>query len=214
MRVTRAYLASLGTTGLLLLAAFAVLIAASALIAFNGWPGDEAPEQATPVLVDPGRDTLAGGGPGDVAAEAAEVADDVALLTPSAPGEGGSGDGDGQTPGPGGPPGGGAPDRTREGPGPAPDAPQQPTDSPPGGGGQPEPEDRGGIELPGGGTLLPQGDVSLTDGLADGLESTTSFLGDETVEPISAGLGSLVTDTGEALTDLVRGLDGTGAARP
>jgi hypothetical protein len=39
MRITRAYIAGIGTTGSLVAAAAAVFLVASAVIAFNGWPG-------------------------------------------------------------------------------------------------------------------------------------------------------------------------------
>lgn len=208
----RAYLASLGTTGLLVLSAFAILIAASALLAFNGWPGGGAPDRATPVLIDPGRGTAANGGPVEVAAEAAEAADDVAALPDATP-DGGSTPGGGTPGGPGGGTPGGDGDGSPDG-----GTPDTPTDgTPPGGGGggdtpPTQPPDRGGIPLPGGGTLLPNGDVSLTDGLADGVESATDFLGDDALSQLSPELGQAVTDTGQVLTDIVRGLDGTSAS--
>jgi hypothetical protein len=213
MHATRAYLASLGTTGLLVLAAFAILITASALLAFNGWPGDEATDRATPVLIDPGRDLAPGPGPAQVAAEAAESADDVALVTEPAGGDDGAGPGDD---GSGGPDGDGPGDGSPDDPGPDPDddTPDTPADpSPPGGTTQPPPPDNRGIDLPGGGTLLPSSDVSLTDGLADGVESATDFLGADTVSQVSPELGQVLTGTGQVLTDLVRALDGTPAPR-
>ncbi|MEX2194617.1 MAG: hypothetical protein WD844_04965 [Thermoleophilaceae bacterium] len=209
MRATRAYLASLGTTGLLVLAAFVILIAASALLAFNGWPGEEAPDRATPVLIDPGRDLAPAGGPLQVAAEAAEAADDVASVPVPAP----AGDGGGDGPSGGGPDDGSPGDPGDRGPGGG--TPGTPSDpSPPGGGGGDTPEPPaggGGVALPGGGTLLPRGDVSLTDGLADGVESATAFLGTDTVSQLSPELGAVVTGTGQVLTDLVRALDGAPA---
>ena len=214
MRATRAYLASLGTTGLLVLAAFAILITASALLTFNGWPGGEGSDRATPVLIDPGRELPPGTGPALVAAEAAGVADDVAFV--AAPADGG-GEDDGNTSGDGGPrdgdpdgPGDGGPEDGTPDDG----APNDPAPPGGGGGGNP-PRDNGGIDLPGGGTLLPDGSVSLTDGVADGVESATDFLGADTVAQVNPELGQAVTGTGQLLTDLVRALDGTpGPARP
>ena len=222
MRATRAYLASLGTTGLLVLAAFAILITASALLAFNGWPGEEAPDRATPVLIDPGRGLPPGTGPAQVAAEAAETADDVAFVPAPAGGDDGAGDDDDGGTGDGGPR-----DRDRDvpddrGPGdetPGDGTPNTPADPAPpgggggGGGGGNPPQDNGGVDLPGGSTLLPNSDVSLTDGLADGVESTTDFLGADTVSQVSPELGQVLTGTGQVLTDLVRALDGTPAPR-
>lgn len=198
MRATRAYLASLGTTGLLVLAAFAILFTASALLAFNGWPGEESSERATPVLIDQGRDLAPGPGPAQVAAEAADVADDVALVPASSGGDGGvdpgSNGGDGTGPDDGGP-GDGDPD----GPG-----DRDPNDGTPDAPADPSPPDDDDT---------PRDNVSLTDGLADGVESTTDFLGENAASPVSPQLGQVVTDTGQALTDLVRALDGTAAPR-
>jgi hypothetical protein len=93
---------------------------------------------------------------------------------------------------------------------PAPGTPSDPTGTPPANGpGGDGGGDGGGIPLPGGGDLLPPSDVTSVDGLADGLESTTTFLGHDVVSPLSPGLGELLTTTGQGLTDLVRALDGT-----
>ena len=53
--------------------------------------------------------------------------------------------------------------------------------------------------------------MTLVDGLADGVESTTTFLGQDVVGQITPDLGTLVTQAGQGLTDLVRALDGTPA---
>ena len=208
MRATRAYLASLGTTGLLVLSSVLVLVIGSTFVAFNGWPGDsngDEPEsvlvQAVPVEPGPGE------GPAGIAENAAPAAEAVAAAAPtpavqapaaSSPDGGDGGDGAPTPPGDGGgtPPGdggGGPPDPTDT---------IQPTDPEPPGGG-------GGIPLPGGGYLLPNGDVSLTDGAADGLESTTTYLGQQVVGQLSPDLGTLLTQAGQGLTDLIRALDGT-----
>ena len=50
---------------------------------------------------------------------------------------------------------------------------------------------------------------TLVDGLADGVESTTTYLGDDVVSQLNPDLGNLVTQVGQGLTDLVRALDGT-----
>ena len=64
MRVTRAYIAGIGTTGSLVAAAICTLIVVGAIVAFNGWPGsglgssqgqrmvvDDSGRQAAPVAV-------------------------------------------------------------------------------------------------------------------------------------------------------------------
>lgn len=194
----RGYLASLGTTGLLVAGAVAILIAASAFLAFEGWPGDESRDDALPVVIDPGSDDSAPSGPERVAAEAGELAGEVAFVPSADPATAGGG----EVPVSGGPPVSG----------PGGDGPGGPD---PGGGDQgPERvEPPGGPDLPVDGDGPrggePPTDVTLTDGLADGVESATGFLGDDAVSQVSPGLGTVITDAGELLTDIVRSLDGT-----
>lgn len=189
MRATRAYLTSLGTTGLLVLSSVLVLIFGSTLVAFEGWPGASGGSEPQSVLVAAQVNPEPGTGPEELAAAAAPVADAVALAAVpvvaaqgAVPGAPGGGDDGG--PGPG-DPGGGDPVQPPVG-----EVPGEPGATPT----DPEP---------------PPGDTSLVDGLADGLESTTTYLGDDVVGQMSPDLGTLLTDTGESLTDLVRALDGT-----
>jgi hypothetical protein len=70
MRTTRAFIAGVGTTGSLLAAAACVFLVASAVIAFNGWPGTGFADRIDSVFVDdappvawdqPGTDAVATG---------------------------------------------------------------------------------------------------------------------------------------------------------
>ena len=73
MRSTRAVVAGLGTAGSLVAAAACIFLVASAVIAFNGWPGggidqsisdlfvnDEPASETGPALVTPGAAVAAG----------------------------------------------------------------------------------------------------------------------------------------------------------
>jgi hypothetical protein len=201
MRATRAYLASLGTTGLLLLAALTVGVIAGTLIGFDAWPGQDEPAEVDRVVIDPATDQ-AGSGPEQVAALAAGAADDVA----GDPVADGAASGGGAGPAPAGEPPG-ARGRERQVPRqrqPAP-GPEQPTGTPP----QETPPTTQPTEPEPPAQPSRPAAPSLTDGLADGLESVTTFLGDKTLAPLSPELGRLVTGVGQVLTDVVRALDGT-----
>lgn len=199
----RGYLASLGTTGLLVAGAVAILIAASAFLAFEGWPGDESRDDALPVVIDPGSDDSTPSGPERVAAEAGELAGEVAFVPSADPASAGGV----EAPLSGGPPvtGPGGDEPEAPGRGGGDQGPERV--EPPGGPGDPGlPGDDNG---PGGGDPPPA--PTLTDGLADGVESATGFLGEDAVSQVSPGLGTVVTGAGELLTDIVRSLDGTPA---
>ena len=187
MRATKAYIASLGTTGLLLAFSASLLVLVGTLFAFDAWPGGEIRDAVDSVLVDDDEDAVQLAGPEQVALDAAPAAAVVAGGGSAAPGTpgGGSGgvggfDGDGTAPGT---PGGGGFD---------------------GGGG-----DTGGGTLPGGGVPV-GGDQDLDSGrgtnqLADNTEQLTNSLGN-TVGQVSPELGDTVSETGQALSDIVRDL--------
>lgn len=199
----RSYLAGIGTSGILLLAALAVFVVASALVAFNGWPDDDTASSSMPVVVfDPGRADLGDSGPAGVAAAAAADADEVAFAAPLPEPAGVDAALDGRRP---------AGDDPRRAPAPGTPAPgdggpETPVEPSPPSGGQP------GTSIPVSG-VLPGGGPSLTRGLADGVESLTDFLGGETVGPLSPELGRVVTGTGQVVTDVVRALDGAAAVQ-
>jgi hypothetical protein len=184
MRATKAYIASLGTTGLLLAFAASLLLLVGTLFAFNAWPGSEIRDAVESVLVDDDEGSLAVAGPEQVAADAAAAATAVAAGpgAGSANGtDGGFDDGSGTQGSPGGGFVGGG-----------------------GGGGT-----GGGTPITGGGTPLPT-DQSIDSGsgtnpVADSTEQLTGGVGD-TVGQVSPELGDTVSDTGEALSDIVRDL--------
>ena len=189
MRATKAYIASLGTTGLLLAFSASLLVLVGTLFAFDAWPGGEIRDAVESVLVDDDNgDTARASGPEQVALDAAPAA--LAVVGGSGPGAAGGGGtgaggfgGGGTTPGTG---GGGF-----------------------GGGGG------GGGGTGGGGTVTDDG-TSIpstpsvdsgqgTNQVADNTQQLTGDLGD-TVGQVSPELGDTVTETGESLSDIVRDL--------
>jgi len=195
MRATKAYITSLGTTGLLLAFAASLLLLVGTLLAFDGWPGADIRDSVESVLVDDDDDPTRVAGPEQIALDAASAA--VAV----APGPTGAG-----APAFG---GGSAPSGTVDGDGTV-------------GAGTPEGGFGGGG---GGGTTPTTGVPSAptepsidssrgSNQLADNTEQLTNNLG-ETVGQVSPQLGNTVTETGQALSDIVRDLpdvkvDGTG----
>jgi hypothetical protein len=187
MRATRAYIASLGTTGLLLAFSASLLVVVGTLFAFNAWPGADIRDAVDSLIVDDEEKRFGVAGPTQVALDSAPAA--LAVASAPAPGAtlaaGGSGGfgsigGDGLAPGT---PGGGEIGGT----------------GPAGGGGG------GG----GGGGLTSSEDPidtgRETDQLAGTTEGVTRSLGD-TVGGVNPQLGNAVSDTGQALSDIVRNL--------
>jgi hypothetical protein len=184
MRATKAYIASLGTTGLLLASAGSLLLVVGALFAFNGWPGGQVSDPVDSLVVDEQR-PFPVTGPEQVARDAAPAARAVARSGrgggAQAPGGGDAGTGTG---------GGTDTSGTIEGGG---DGSGDGGGAPGGGGG-------------GGGTGLPPVDTGgPTDALADATEQTTRAAGDA-LGGVSPQAGNGVSDTGQALSDIVRDL--------
>jgi hypothetical protein len=186
MRATKAYIASLGTTGLLLAFSASLLVLVGTLFAFDAWPGAQLRDAVDSVLVDDDDSPLRLAGPEQVALDAAPAAVAVAALTDGSgvpgsadSGPGGSGFGGGDT-----------------------------TDTPGGGFGGGGTGD--GTTSPVDGGTPVTGDQSIDSGrgtnqLADNTEQLTNNLGN-TVGQVSPELGDTVSETGEALSDIVRGL--------
>lgn len=191
MRATKAYIAGLGTTGVLLAASLILLALVGTLVGFNAWPKGDLADRVERVSVDDSSLSLAG--PDSVAAAAAVAADGVAAVAaggggadgapgaadPGAPGVLGDIETGGPAPGPlpGGPPA----------PGPAGDDPDEPP-------------------------LDPRNPESVTNALAEGTQRASGEAG-STVGPLSPELGRAVTDTGESAAALVRGLPLPNAGR-
>jgi hypothetical protein len=57
MKASRAYITSLGTTGLLLSFALLLLVVVSAIMAFRAWPGDAVADDSAAVRIDSGHAT-------------------------------------------------------------------------------------------------------------------------------------------------------------
>jgi hypothetical protein len=189
MRATKAYIASLGTTGLLLAFSASLLLLVGTLFAFDAWPGADIRDAVESVLVDEGDDAVRVSGPEQVARDASPAA----LAVASAPGRGGGAPSGGDT-------GGGF-----DGGGGGTTGPGTIGDGGFGGGGGGTGE---GI-APGGGTQIPSApsvDTGQgTNQLADTTEQLTNNVGN-TVGRVNPTLGNTVTETGQALTDIVRDL--------
>ena len=58
MKATRAYIASLGTTGVLVASSALLLVVVSALVAFNAWPGGDPISGLKGLVVDDNQPSL------------------------------------------------------------------------------------------------------------------------------------------------------------
>src|SRR3954453_17003667 len=83
MRATRAYIASLGTTGVLVASSALLLVVVSALVAFNAWPGGDPISGLKGLVVNDDRSQLELTGPARAAADAAPAAAAVAAAPPA-----------------------------------------------------------------------------------------------------------------------------------
>ena len=187
MRATRAYIASLGTTGILLAASVAMLIVVSALVAFDGWGRGNVSDDVEQLFVANERPDLRVSGPAQSALDAAPAARAVADR----------------------------PARTRA------DGPRARRRDVAG----TSPADRDGGNTNDGATpgtpdvqkLVPVPDTGVpaiepdraVDGVSDTTRDVTKQVGD-TVSTVSPPAGTVVTDTGEALSEIVDALPDTG----
>ena len=86
MRASKAYIAGLGTTGVLLASSIALLFFVGALVGFDAWPGGNLGERVERVEVRPGEEAI---GVADVLPEAGVLpaaAGPIAIAAPGAPG--------------------------------------------------------------------------------------------------------------------------------
>jgi hypothetical protein len=192
MKATRAYIASLGTAGVLVASSALMLVVVSALVAFNAWPGGDPMKGLKGLVVGDNENSLKLSGPALVAANAAPAAGAVAAGPPAAAA------GQPTTGGPGGglanplrPPSGGAP------------TPGQPS-RPPSGTTAPAPA-RPPSTLPA--TPGPPNVEEVSRGLGGTVEQVTGDLG-KTVGGVNPQLGQGVSDTGKALSEIVQGIGG------
>lgn len=200
MRADRAYLAGLGTTGVLVGSALLLLVVVGTLVAFHGWPSTDVAEDIGSLVVgDSERRLTVEDGPERIAAQAAPAAGAVAES--AAPGTAAAATGpparsalEATVPGRPSIP---VPPRPPDGPDFPPDDPSPPPPPPPTGGGESA-------------SLLPQTPISaqvqrVTTGLGDTTQGLTNGLG-QTVGGLSPPLGAAVVDTGRLLADLLRAL--------
>jgi hypothetical protein len=193
VRASRAYITSLGTTGVLIASSILLLAVVSTIVAFRGWPGDDIVNGLGSLRVGDDQPSLQITGPAQIAADAAPAAGAVAAS----------------------PPPGSAAAAAAEGP--ANTAPTQSGTTAPSGVGQtpaPDTNQGGGSgQGPGGpveslpGTSTPS--VAPTTGrVGDTAEGVTGRAGG-TVGGVSPGLGKTVSDTGKAVSDIVHDLGGS-----
>lgn len=197
MRASKAYIAGVGTTGVLVASAVLLLAVVSALVAFQGWPGTDLSDDVSSLVVDAPK-RLEVSGPVQVARNASPAA--AAVADAPVPGTAASGIG-AVVP---------SIDSSRAA------APRLPL--PPGSEnrlGPPVPPDTfvpissAPVNEPSG-LLLPDSPLTpqvrrVTDGLGDATQGLTDDLGNE-VGALNPQLGQTVGDTGRILADLLRGL--------
>lgn len=201
IRLNRAYIASLGTTGVLVASAVLLLAVVSTLLAFRAWPGSALVDGIGSLVVRDSERSLRLQGPAQTAVDAAPAA--AAVASAPAPGSAAA------SPAPvaaGSPALSTAPLNGTGGPdgvgnvapnGAVPVVPVAPVG------------DRRG---PAAGGLIPAGPASdSVRGVSDNLSATarglTGAAGD-TVGQLNPKLGETVTDTGRALSEIVRRLGG------
>lgn len=202
MRASRAYIAGLGTTSVLVASALLLLAVVGTLVAFEGWPGTGFSQGSGSLKVDES-ERLAVDAPVQVALNAAPAA--AAVAGSPAPGTAAAAS-TGLTAGVAdvrrapvagiaptvGDPDRGADFRDEGGSADGPSPPQPSADDPPPGG------------------LLPETPLSpqvnrLTNGLGDTTQGLTDGLGG-TVGRLNPQLGRTVTDSGQVLAELLRAL--------
>lgn len=192
MRASRAYIAGLGTSSVLVGATLLLFLVVSALVAFKTWPDSGIAGAVSDLVVREESRALTVDGPTQVALDAAPAAAAVGASEVPLPAAGApvSGIAPGGQP----PADGGDSPQTVTGVGPATQSPAPGSSSPP--------PSQGGVQ---GGSPV-SGVGGVTNGLGDTTQGLTDALGG-TVGGVSPELGKTVTDTGKALSDLVRGLE-------
>jgi hypothetical protein len=192
VRATRAYIASLGTTGVLVASSALLLVVVSGLVAFNAWPGGDPIGGIKGLVVDNHEPSVQLTGPARVAADAAPAAAAVrAGPAPGAATPARAGTGVATPIPPGGAGGGGerfSPPRSTT-KAPAVRAPSGPPAAPP--------------------SAVPAPDVEgVSRGLGGTVEQVTGDTG-KVVGQVNPDLGQGVSDTGKALSQIVQGVGGT-----
>src|SRR5947207_15354075 len=83
VRASRAYITSLGTTGVLIASSILMLAVVSTIVAFRGWPGDDIVNGLGSLRVGDDQPTLRITGPDQIAVDAAPAAAAVAATPPA-----------------------------------------------------------------------------------------------------------------------------------
>src|SRR3954447_16485096 len=83
VRASRAYITSLGTTGVLIASSILMLAVVSTIVAFRGWPGDDIVNGLGSLRVENDQPSLQASGPAQIAADAAPAAAAVAASPPA-----------------------------------------------------------------------------------------------------------------------------------
>ena len=186
MHASRAYIASIGSAGVLIASSLLLFAVVGAIVAFNGWPGGGGAGDSGALVVD--ERVPAQRGPAAIAAAAAPAAAGVAPA-PAGAGALGAGSAPGSEGSSAGPGAGGLGD--------------SPTvQSPAPGATSPSPPSTAGEDPP---AAAPDAPQNLTDSLADTTEGLTNGV-DNGVSPVAPRLGDPVRDTGQVVSDVVRGL--------
>ena len=203
MRADRAYIAGLGTTGILVASALLLLAVVSTLVAFRGWPGTDVADDIGNLVVRESERPLAVQGPARVAREAAPAAGAVAETpapgTAAAAAAAAAGPATDPAPRPTRPAGVIQPPGRDPGAGFRDDSRLEPQDRPP----PPDRDTPTGSLLPN--TPVEAGVQRVTSGLGTATQGLTDNLG-QTVGGISPPVGATLTDLGRLLADIVRGL--------
>jgi hypothetical protein len=205
MKSTRALVAGLGTAGSLVAAAACVFLVASAVIAFNGWPGGGIDQSISDLFVNDEPASVSGTsqpGPGAVVAAGAVAATPTGpVITPGAAGPG--------APAPGGGGGDGTGDGT-PGDGGSGTTPGTGVGTPPSGGGG------GGGGGEGGASVGNVGDTiaPVTDAGSNAVKETTNQVGNtvtnvtngvaDTVAPVSPPVAETIRQTGQTVEQVVK----------
>jgi hypothetical protein len=189
MKTTRAYITSLGLTGVLVASSIALFLVVSALVAFRGWPGGGVVEGLKGLVVDRDQPSLQVTGPAQAALGAAPGAAAVAPAPPAGavaavPAAGG----------------GGGPAAVSPGPGGGESAPASVTTPVPSGGAP-----RAAAPTPSGGVGAPAVSMPSAGDLSNTTQDTTHQAG-EAVGQVNPQLGQGLDDTGHALGEIVTGL--------
>ena len=194
VRASRAYITSLGTTGVLIASSILMLAVVSTIVAFRGWPGDDIVNGLGSLRVGDDQPTLKITGPDQIAVDAAPAAAAVAATPPA--GTVAAATGSGTAPGTASTPAGTTPS-------PGAGTVQTPSGgSGPTGGGTSQGPTTGvpSTPLPGAPPVTP-----VTKSLGDTTEGATGRVGG-TVGGVNPTVGTTVSDTGKAVSDIVRGL--------